>query len=289
MFAKARKGQNLLGYYVLTIFAVIVASQVLGAIPLLIALAQSGAMTSGSTDMLALIWMVKKVHKRSFSDTTTGAPAFRWERFFKGFGIWALLSVILVGLGAVLMPDALEWNFQPGPFLILLVIVLLLIPFQTGFEEVLFRGYLLQAFELLTKNKWASVLITSLGFALLHIFNPEVEEFGMGLAMAQYITFGLLFGVITVLDNGLELAWGMHAANNIFLALFVTHDASALQTPAMFKAVEINPVMDFISLVIAGAIFFGICWKLFDWSMEAFNPEPVIPIAAEGDSDVLDS
>lgn len=308
MFLNAQKGKNKFWLYLATLFIVLIASQLVGAIPLIIALQQTGAMESGSTDLndmltnsglskntflvlmmipfligfWALIWAVKTFHNRTFTDTTTGSSAFRWSRFFNGFVLWAGLSAVLVLIGVLMSPDALEWNFQLAPFLILVVISFILIPFQTGFEEILFRGYLLQGVWLLFKNKWVAVLLTSLGFALLHAFNPEVEEFGFGISMAQYITFGLLFGLITVLDNGLELAWGAHAANNIFISLFVTHEASALQTNAMFRVTEINPTLDFIGLAIASLIFLGICWKWFGWT---FNQEPVADIASINTAD----
>ncbi len=294
MFLKAQKGKNQFWRYLVTLVVVLIASQLIGAVPLMIALQQNGGLSSGALDMnemfansglskntlfilmmipflvgfWAMIWTIKQLHDRTFTDTTTGFYRFRWARFFKGFFLWIVLSVVIVGLGELMMPGTLEWNFQPSQFLVLLVLSLILIPFQTGFEEILFRGYLLQGFKLLTKNKWIAVFITSLGFALLHIFNPEVAEFGMWIAMAQYMTFGLLFGIVTVLDNGLELAWGTHAANNIFLSLFITHEASALQTPAMFRATEIYPLMDFISLFIAGLIFLGVCWKWFGWNLK---------------------
>lgn len=294
MFLKARKGKNQFWRYFVTLLVVIIASQVLGAIPLMLALVQNGAFDANVTDMnemfansglsqntllmlmmipfavglFALIGMVRALHERTFSDTTTGASSFRWGRFFKGFGLWIMLSAFILAVGSLIMPEALVWNFQPKQFAILLLIALVFIPLQTGFEEVLFRGYLLQGFELLTKNKWVSVIITGVAFGLLHIANPEVGEYGLALAMPQYILFGLLFGFMTVLDNGLELAWGAHAANNMFLALFVTHEASALQTPAMFRAVELDPVMDLISLVLAGAVFLGICWVWFGWTFQ---------------------
>ncbi len=290
MFLKARKGKNQFWRYFVTLIVVIIASQVIGLIPLGVALVQSGGFDAASdmgelfansglslnillilmmipfaVGLFALIGMVKVLHGRSFSDTTTGAGSFRWGRFLRGFGLWFMLSAFILAVGSLMMPEALEWNFQPKQFAILVLISLIFIPLQTGFEEVLFRGYLLQGFELLTKNKWVAVVITGVAFGLLHIANPEVGEYGLALAMPQYILFGILFGFMTVMDNGLELAWGAHAANNIFLSLFVTHEASALQTPAMFRAVELDPVMDLVSLVLAGAVFLGICWVWFGW------------------------
>ncbi len=291
MFLKTLKGKNEFWRYFVTLIVVFFASQIIGAIPLFVAIFQNVGFNPNMSDMnemlaatglsqnallvlmmipfvvglLFLIWMVKVLHKRSFSDTTTGASRFRWKRFFKGFGLWFLLSCLILTISYLWMPESLVWNFQPGQFAILILISLIFIPLQTGFEEVLFRGYLLQGFQLLTKNKWVAVVITGVLFGLLHIANPEVAEFGLELAMSQYVLFGILFGFMTVMDNGLELAWGAHAANNIFLSLFVTHEASALQTPAMFRAVELDPVMDLVSLVLAGAVFLGICWVWFGW------------------------
>jgi len=299
MFLKALKGKNQFWRYFVTLLVVIIASQIIGAIPLMVAIFRDIGFESNISDMnemlaatslsqntllmlmmlpfaiglLSLIWMVKVLHERSFSDTTTGASHFRWERFFKGFGLWFLLSALILTVGYLMMPGGLVWNFQPKQFAILVVISLIFIPLQTGFEEVLFRGYLLQGFQLLTKNKWVAVVITGVLFGLLHIANPEIAEYGFGLVMPQYIFFGVLFGFMTVMDNGLELAWGAHAANNIFLSLFVTHEASALQTPAMFRATAIDPVMDLVGLIIAGLIFMGICWVWFKWNFN--EPERV--------------
>lgn len=295
MFLKTLKGKNQFWRYFVTLIMVIFVSQFIGAIPLLIAIFQNVGSDANLSDMnelllssdlsqnvlfvlmmipfalglLALIYMIKILHKRSFSDTTTGASSFRWERFFKGFGLWFLISALILTVGYLLIPEGLQWNFQPKNFIILVFVSLVFIPLQTGFEEVLFRGYLLQAFQLLIKNKWVAVVITGVLFGLLHIANPEVVEFGFGLAMSQYIFFGIIFGFITVMDNGLELAWGAHAANNLFLSLFVTHEASALQTPAMFRATVIDPTMDLISLLVAGFVFVGICWISFRWNFKS--------------------
>jgi len=168
MFLKARKGKNQFWRYFVTLIVVILASQIIGAIPLGIALMQSSGFDASITDMnqmlassglsqntllalmmlpfavglFALIGMVRALHERTFSDTTTGASSFRWGRFFKGFGLWIMLSAFILAVGSLIMPEALEWNFQPKQFVILVVISLILIPLQTGFEEVLFRGYL---------------------------------------------------------------------------------------------------------------------------------------------------
>jgi hypothetical protein len=45
----------------------------------------------------------------------------------------------------------------------------------------------------------------------------------------------LLLGIMTLMDEGLELALGFHFGNNLLAAILVTSDWSALQTDALFK------------------------------------------------------
>ena len=52
--------------------------------------------------------------------------------------------------------------------------------------------------------------------------------------MVFYIGTGFFFGIVTLLDEGTELALGLHAANNIVAAIFVTADWTVFQTDALF-------------------------------------------------------
>ena len=53
-----------------------------------------------------------------------------------------------------------------------------------------------------------------------------------------YIGTGLFLGIITLMDEGMELALGFHAANNLIGALLLTSDWSAFQTHSVFKDVS---------------------------------------------------
>ncbi len=114
------------------------------------------------------------------------------------------------------------------------LIACLFIPIQSGLEEWLFRGYLLQGFTTLTRSPLLSLLLTSIIFGSLHILNPEIGKLGYGL-LAYYIGTGFFFGIISLLDEGIELAIGFHVANNLFTALWVTADWTAFQTESLFK------------------------------------------------------
>lgn len=183
--------------------------------------------------LVFLFLFVKFLHERSLKSLTTSRPKVDWSRVFYAFFLWFGISLAFIIAGYFMAPDTMVWNFKPVPFLLLVLISLLFIPIQTSLEEYLFRGYLMQGLGVLAKNRWLPLLATSLAFGLLHAFNPEVEKLGWGV-MVFYIGTGLLFGIATLMDEGIELALGLHAANNLVAAIFVTTNWTVFQTDALF-------------------------------------------------------
>ena len=164
-------------------------------------------------------------------------------------------------------PNDFVYNFKPIPFLILAVIGILLIPVQTSTEEYVFRGYLMQGFAVLAKNRWFPLVLTSVIFGTMHIANPEVEKMGY-IILIYYIGTGFFLGIITLMDEGMELALGFHAANNLVTALLVTSDWSAFQTNSVFKDVS-SPSAGFEILVpifIIFPILLFIFSKKYNWT-----------------------
>lgn len=181
-----------------------------------------------------LFFLVRYFHHRSIRSLTTSRPKVDVARIWFSFGL--ILAVSLLGFGISYATDSthIVWNFNVGPFLILLAISLLMFPFQIGLEEYLFRGFLMQQIGVALKNRWAPLVVTSVLFGVFHSANPEVAAMGWGV-MAFYIGTGLLLGIMTLMDEGLELALGFHLGNNLVAALLLTSEFSALQTDALFK------------------------------------------------------
>lgn len=186
---------------------------------------------------LALYLTVKYLHKQSFRSLSTSRKSIDWKRVFFTFFLWAIISVGFIGLDIFISPEDYVYNFQLGPFLILLLIALIFIPIQTSFEEYFMRGYLMQGLGIAAKNRWVPLLGTSIFFGLLHIFNPEVAKIGYGV-MVFYIGTGLFLGILTLMDEGLELALGFHAANNLTAAILVTAEWTAFQTNSIYKDIS---------------------------------------------------
>jgi hypothetical protein len=170
---------------------------------------------------------------------------------------------------------------MPGSsFLFLILITFTLLPIQTSFEEFLFRGYFMQAFGSLARNKWIALIISTILFAGVHSMNPEIAEYGFWNMLPYYLIAGLFLGYITIMDNGLELALGVHAATNMFGSLFVTYEGAALQTGTLFKTTEVNPLLLSFVFLVLSIIFILFASKKFNW------PNPISHFSSWKDQEV---
>lgn len=200
-----------------------------------------------------LFYLVLFLHKRSILSLSTSRIKMDFNRILFSFGV-----VILLHLGSFLVSYLIDsstiiWNFKPVPFAILFGISVLLFPFQIAFEEYLFRGYLMQQIGIIVKNRWFPLAVTSIVFGLFHSLNPEVEKIGFWI-MTYYIGTGFLLGIMTLIDEGLELALGFHLGNNLIAALLITSDFSAVQTDAIFKYVNENVTVSILSEMIVSML-----------------------------------
>jgi len=212
--------------------------------------------------LLFLILIAKLLHKQSLKHLTTSRTKIDWSRFWFALIFWGIISSSLIAVDYFSNPEHYQDNFNLQPFLILSVIAVILVPLQTSFEEYFFRGYLMQGIGVLAKNKWVPLLITSAGFGLLHIANPEIEQLGY-ILLVYYIGTGLFLGIITLMDDGLELALGFHLANNLFTALLVTADWTAFQTHSVFKDISEPTSAGFLDVFMPVFVIFPIVLFVF--------------------------
>ncbi len=215
--------------------------------------------------LLSLFVWNKYVHKLSILQLTTSRKKVDWKRILIGFFTVAIINSSFLLIGYFLNPEYYIFNFQWKPFLILCVIVFALLPFQTSFEEYFFRGYLMQGIGIISKTRWWPLVVTSTVFGLMHIFNPEVDKLGY-LIMVYYIGTGFFLGILTLMDDGMELSLGYHAGNNMIGALLVTSSWTAIQTDSVLVDVS-NPTLGFdvfmpIGVQVIILLFFA---KIFKW------------------------
>ncbi len=232
--------------------------------------------------LIALFFIVRTLHDQPIRALTTARPKVDWGRIFFGFGLVAVYSIALITIDYYLYPEDYLWNFDPIPFAILVIIAIIMVPLQTSVEEYLFRGYLMQGLGTLVKNRWLPLIATSVIFGGLHFFNPEVTKLG-NIIMIYYIGTGFFLGIMTLMDDGLELALGFHAGNNLLTAILVTADWTAFQTNSLLKDIsEPEAGWDVLLpvLVIYPIFLLIMAWKYKwkDWSHRLFGKieEPVM-------------
>ncbi len=227
--------------------------------------------------LLGVFISAKLLHKNSIRELTTSRKKIDWSRVFYSFAIWGLITVPLILIDTTFIsPENYQWNFNFNSFIILFAIVIVFIPIQTSAEEYLFRGYLMQGIGVISGNRWLPLLFTSVAFGLMHYANPEIDKLG-NMVYVFYIGSGLFAGIMTLMDEGMELALGWHAANNTFAALLVTADWTALQTHSIYKDIS-DPQTLPVDEVIVPVLFFGVVLLIFsrkygwsDWRGKLFG------------------
>ena len=208
------------------------------------------------------LWIgMRRAHKRSFRTLITPYANIRWRRILQGFGLQMGLGFIVTAIDALLFPGTYSYTLDPERFYKFAILVLLLTPFQTTTEELLARSYILQIIGHFTRNPIALVVLNALPFALLHFMNPEIAAHGAVPMMAFYFIVGGFLALVTLKDNGAELAIGIHAANNMFAAIFVNYKDSALPTNTVWTAETVNVWFGLIAYIISAAIMYHILFR----------------------------
>lgn len=296
-FRNARFGDNRLGLYIATLL-VVFAGYFVGQLPLLGVMmytigqlpnneevlneflqSQDFSAVPMSSNLLffllmlmfviamgALWLMYTKVHRKPWIALFNTVGHIRWKRILLSFAVFMALQIVAEGIFYTLEPENYTWQFDASKFFILLPLALIFIPIQIAFEELLIRSYMLQGLSLITKSAVIPILITSIFFALLHGMNPEIGEFGFGKMMTYYFSVAVFLGVITVLDESIEPALGVHAAVNLYGSLAVSFSGSAIQTDTLVRVGSIN--IDYMLIGTLGfiAIYMMVMKRLFNWN-----------------------
>ncbi|MEG3224231.1 MAG: abortive infection protein [Methanobacteriales archaeon Met13] len=205
---------------------------------------------------------VRFLHHKNFKILLNYGENFRWKMLFKGAFLWFLILCLLTLPDLLANPGAYQFFPDPKAFTILLILSFLAFPIQATFEEILFRGYLMQAFSLISEKPVYPLLITSLLFGLVHFFNGSNTDQGISIVISTFI-IGLMLGTITLADNGIETAAGVHIVNNLFVAIiFNSADSGLPGLPSLITVPSSNPYTGIPFLVLAmGLMLIILYWN----------------------------
>jgi membrane protease YdiL (CAAX protease family) len=243
-----------------------------------------------------LFLLVRYLHQRSLLSLTTSRKKVDWKRILFSFSLIIGITLASFAVSYYSDPSQVVWQFDPVKFTILFVISLVLFPIQIGLEEYLFRGYIMQHLGVIIKNRWFTLIFTSILFGIFHGANPEVEEMGL-IVMVFYIGTGLLLGIMTLMDEGLELALGFHFGNNLMAAILVTSSWSALQTDALFKYTAEEASGEILEIIVPVLVIYPIIllimakkYKWKNWGAKLFGkvtPPTLVQKTTDDDDDSL--
>ncbi len=214
---------------------------------------------------LGLFIVIKRVHKKTLTSVITAYDKVRFNRFFFAFLVWGIFLIISCVVSYFLKPEDVKIQFDPLNFAFLVIVCVVLMPIQTGTEELIFRGYLVQGLSQVFKNGIFPLIITSVLFGLVHMTNPEAKAYGWMTMLPYYSVFGFFLGAIALLDEGLELPMGIHCANNLISSLLVTSPNGVLKTDAIFVTTTENPGTEFLTWTVMALLTFIIFWQKYRW------------------------
>jgi membrane protease YdiL (CAAX protease family) len=212
--------------------------------------------------LLGSVLAVTFLHRRSPLTLVTGRQSINWGRVGTGLGVWFALAVVASLVGFLLDPSAFSLGPNLAAFVPFALLALILTPIQTTAEEVFFRGYLVQGASLISSNFLFPAVASGVLFMLPHLANPGMDS-GFLLVSLFHFGFGAFLAWVSLKDGALELAIGAHAANNLYGAIVLGFEGSALNTPSLFLTDRFVPAYSLIQFLVTAAIFYVVVFVFF--------------------------
>ena len=202
------------------------------------------------------------IHKKKFMSLINTGKNIKWKRIIKGAGLWTGIMAFFTIVSLIFQHGDVTYNFNLSSFLILIVLSILIFPLQASFEEIFFRGYLMQGFRLISKKPVVPLVLTALIFVSIHFYNGTSLVTSLTIVISAVI-LGLMLGIIVLGENGLETAMGVHIANNMFVAIILNSSDSGMSNlPSLITAQTTDPYSGIPLLILmAGILILIIFWN----------------------------
>ncbi|MDX8352684.1 type II CAAX endopeptidase family protein [Cognatiyoonia sp. IB215182] len=159
------------------------------------------------------VWLVARVlHKRGWRSLMGQGKVAR--NFAIGAGLFLTLQAINIGVWHLFYDSTpnVSWDV----FLAWLPVLVIALIFQTGAEELMFRGYLMQQMAARFRSPIIWMAIPQILFALLH-FNPTSYGPITWLIIGVIFILAMLWADLARVTGNLGAAWGWHFANNLIV------------------------------------------------------------------------
>ena len=137
----------------------------------------------------------------------------------KNFGLGLLIGLVMNGFCALIAWLHGDIDLSVGRFnLPYMLGALVAVCVQSGAEELVTRGYMMSALRE-RYNVWVAIVVNSLFFGVLHLFNPGITVF----SVLEIVLIGFAFSLIVYYLDSLWMCIAIHTAwnytQNILLGL----------------------------------------------------------------------
>ena len=197
--------------------------------------------------------------KEPLIDLVVETNAWSWRlALSSGLSYLAVLGLFSI-IGAIRYPH--DYHVFHTPLwkrIGFIAMALVVTPIQTTGEEILFRIIPLKLMKKI-QSTTIRALVPALIFTLLHLANREIAQSQNRLAvLLYYALFGFIPSYIAVRSDRWEFPLAIHAANNLFVALFCNYEHSSLPSLPLFISTRpIGTWMDTLQLAAALAISYS--------------------------------
>jgi len=167
--------------------------------------------------ILGLWAALRLMHKRSFG-SMIGRKGPTTRNFITAVGVFLALQSVVYLVWSYFY-DGVP-NLPLTSVLAFLPIAVVLVLIQTGAEEFVFRGYILQQLAVRFKSPIIWFALPPIAFGLLH-YNPEMMGGLTWIAIVTICLTGLFWTDLTRITGNIGAAWGWHFINNFMLMNFL--------------------------------------------------------------------
>lgn len=199
----------------------------------------------------AALYATARIHRRPWPSLVAPDLRLDWRRLLIGGGVE--LAILGGQFALVISLVGWPWGWPGTAALVVLAVGLVLVPLQAASEEVLFRGYLTQALGRIARSRAVIVLVVGVVFGVLHL-----NAYGP-LTVPYFLVVSLIFSLVSLRDERLELAIGGHAAMNLFA--FAAAGTMLSEPSAMIgagsSAIPFNWAAILV-LAVNGGLFYGL-------------------------------
>ncbi len=208
--------------------------------------------------VLALFLSLRYIMTADLSTLVTDHTQIRSRPLLLGFTVYFGANLLFLLITAVVYPDSFAFN-RVGVMTRLLFIAaaVVITPLQTSCEEILFRIMPVRFLQGSKLKPHALVALSSaVLFVLPHLSNKEVSSSASTpIVLLYYAIFGAVVTHLCLKSGGFEIALGVHAANNLFVAIVANYPGSSLPSYPLFLSHRpTGTVADLVQLSVSLAL-----------------------------------